>query len=68
MAKADNPPTIDDEIKEIAREIEVRERLYPRWIEQNRISPYAANRRVQVMKSVLQRLTSMKEARSAQKT
>jgi len=36
-------------VAELQRELEVRERLYPRWIEEGRISPGLAHERIHAL-------------------
>ena len=63
--KPPRPITLDDEINEVAREIEMRERTYARLIEQNRMRPEMAERRKAIMLSVLHRLRGLKGDTSA---
>lgn len=55
------PITLDDEIAEVSREIELRERNYPKWIDMGRLRQDHADRRLAVMLSVLKRLRGLKE-------
>ena len=56
------PVTIDEEIASVAREIGLRERVYPGWVRAKRMSQDRADREIQAMKAVLERLTKIKEA------
>lgn len=62
-ARAQRPIGLDDQINEIIREIELRERTYPKWIEAGRLRQEHADRRLAVMKAALQTLRDLKEAR-----
>ena len=55
------PITLDDEIAEVSREIELRERNYPKWIDMGRLRQDHADRRLAVLLSVLKRLRGLKE-------
>jgi hypothetical protein len=46
------PLTIDDMIGEARREIEVRERVFPRWVQAGKITGSEANRRIRLMKKI----------------
>lgn len=48
--------TIDAMIKCIEREIAMRERVYPRWVESKKMSQEKADDEIQIMKAVLDRL------------
>lgn len=47
---------IDDMIKCVEREIGMRERVYPRWIEQKKMSQEKADLEIRTMKAVLDQL------------
>lgn len=46
------PITLDAQVKEIEREIALRRRVYPRWIEAGKLSQTAADRQIAVMEAV----------------
>ena len=52
--------TIDDQIKEISREIGMRRSVYPRQIELGKMSKSKANEKIAIMESVLDRLQKIK--------
>ena len=60
--KPPRPITLDDEINEVVREIELRERAYPKMIEARRLRQDHADRRSAVMLAVLQRLRRLRES------
>ncbi len=56
--------TIKDAIKEINREMEVRERVYPRWIQNGKLNKVIANKQYLALKFALEIL----EEKEAKKT
>ena len=54
------PPTLDDEIACVRREIQYRERVYPRWVAEGKMKPDAADRQLALMRAVLGRLNGLK--------
>lgn len=54
--------TIDDMIKCVEREIGMRMRVYPRWIEQHKMSIEKADLEIRTMQAVLDRLKKLREA------
>jgi len=44
--------TLGDMIREVKREIGLRERLYPRWVEQGKMSSFNADRQIEILKQV----------------
>jgi hypothetical protein len=50
---------IEDQIAEVKREIALRKKVYPKWIEQERITRFEALSRVAVMEAVLESLKSL---------
>ena len=55
------PITIDDELAEVEREIALRKRVYPRWIDARRITREKADRHIALMQSVANRLAEYKK-------
>lgn len=53
--------TIDDMIKCVEREIGMRMRVYPRWIEQHKMSIEKADLEIRTMQEVLDRLKKLRE-------
>jgi hypothetical protein len=53
------PPTIDEEITEIEREIKLRRRVYPRLVADKRTTQQVADRRIEILESVAQRLRAL---------
>lgn len=66
--KRSRPITLDDEIAEVIREIELRERNYPKWVDAGRLRQEHADRRLAVMKSALQTLRDLKEGHIVART
>ena len=57
-------PDLDAQMREVEREIRQRERVYPRWVADGRMTQAAADRQLGVMRAVLNTLTMWKnEAR-----
>jgi hypothetical protein len=52
----DLPLTLDAQIKEVAREIALRRRVYPRWVAAEKLSQTAAERQIEVMEAVKESL------------
>ena len=52
----DAQPSIEEQIKCVLREIGMRERVYPRWIEQRKLLPKKAEREIALMRAVLETL------------
>lgn len=50
--------TLDEMIAEVERELALRRRLYPLWVETNRMSQTAANWQILAIQAVLLRLQS----------
>jgi len=53
--------TIDQQIAEVKREIGMRERVYPRFIEQKRITQAQADERITILQSVLETLERIRD-------
>ena len=53
--------SIDEMLKEVRREIEMRQRVYPRWVEKGIMKPSEAIERQRVMQSVLEELEKRKQ-------
>lgn len=62
------PPPINEQIAEVSREITMRERIYPRWIETGRLSPKVAEHQTEAMKAALVTLKAVASARTPQGT
>ena len=54
------PPTVDQQISEVQREIALRENVYPRWIESGRLTKQKAEHQITCMKAVLGTLMAVK--------
>jgi hypothetical protein len=50
---------LEAEIKCVEREVKLRERVYPRWIQGGRMTQTLADREVDLMKAVLARLRGL---------
>ena len=58
--------TLQDAIKEIRREVKMRECLYPKWIASGKLNKAAAERQLARMKYVLELLEGKGEERPGQ--
>ena len=56
------PITIDDEIAEVRREIQLRERVYPNWVHTGRLKQERADRQLEAMRAVMARLETIRDA------
>jgi hypothetical protein len=56
MANGFFPPTLDEQIAEVEREIKMREQVYPGMVRLKKLSQVKADRQIAVMKAVLGRL------------
>lgn len=56
------PITLTDEIECVRREIKMRRRVYPRWIETKRMTKLQADREIETMEAVLARLIALHQA------
>jgi hypothetical protein len=54
------PPTLDDEIACVRREIGMRERVYSRRVADGKMKPEVADRELETMRAVLATLLSIK--------
>jgi hypothetical protein len=57
--------TLDDEIAEIEREVNLRQKVYIRWIAQGRLTDAKADWQLAVMRRVLMRLQAVRASASA---
>lgn len=46
------PPTMDEMIAEVEREIELRKRVFPRWIANGKMKQDVADRRIRILECV----------------
>lgn len=53
------PITIEDQIACVRREIGFRQRLYPRWVKQEKLTQAAADRELAMMQAVFQTLVDL---------
>lgn len=53
--------TIDEQIKAVEREISMRRRVYPRWVENKRMSQEKAVKEVKAMEAVLETLKEVQK-------
>ena len=51
--------SIEDQIACVKREIGMREKVYPRWIEQKRMTQAKADKEIETMKAVLVTLETL---------
>lgn len=54
---------LEAQIECVTREIAMRERVYPRWIGQGKMTPVKADREIQGMKAVLDTLIRLRDRR-----
>jgi hypothetical protein len=54
--------TLDEQIAEIARELAMRERLYPTWVATRRMKVHDATRQLRRMRAVLRTLERLRDA------
>lgn len=47
---------IDEQVRCVEREISMRERVYPRWVEQKRMTEKKADQELEAMRAVLETL------------
>ena len=52
--------TLEDQISAVAREISFRERLYPRWVVQKKLTQKAAELEIARMRAVLSTLVNLR--------
>lgn len=57
------PVELEKQIECVRREIAFRERLYPRWVESNRINPVRAEHELKCMRAVLETLLKVEAER-----
>jgi hypothetical protein len=53
--------SLEDQIKCVQREIGMRERVYPRWVANGKMSPQKADHELEAMQAVLATLQSMRD-------
>lgn len=53
------PVTLSEEIYCVERELKLRERVYPRFVANKRMTQERADREIELMRSVLRRLKSL---------
>jgi len=56
-------PSIERQIACVKREIAMRERVYPRWVDSGKLKQSVADDEINVMKAVLATLQAVKEAK-----
>jgi hypothetical protein len=54
------PITIEDQIASVEREINLRRRVYPRWVSEGKMKQDKADREIAVMEAVLETLKKVK--------
>lgn len=53
--------TIEDQIKAVEREINMRRRVYPKWVENKRMSQEKADKEIAAMQAVLETLKEVQK-------
>lgn len=59
-------PTLEEQIEEVERELAIRERVYPRWINASKpkISPAVADKQMKRMRAVRDSLIRLRDLRN----
>jgi hypothetical protein len=52
--------SIEDQIKDVAREIAMRRNVYPKWVAAKRMTQQAADRQIAAMEAVIETLNHVK--------
>lgn len=52
-------PSLDEQILCLEREIAMRTKVYPRWVESKKMTEAKANREIEVMKAAVESLRSL---------
>lgn len=55
------PVTLDEMIGECRREIQQRHQVYPRWVQDKRLTARRAARQIEIMQAIMALLISMNE-------
>lgn len=55
-----------EQLREVRREIALRKRVYPRWIEQGKVSKQGADRKIAIMEAVAETLVPLAKAEELQ--
>ncbi len=58
-------PTLDEQIYEVERELQVRAKVYANWLATKKISPEKARQQVSRLEAVLETLREVKHERQA---
>lgn len=58
--------TIEEQIKEVKREIRLRHACYPKWVQSGRMKPEQAEHGIAAMEAVLETLVSVAEFQEKQ--
>lgn len=53
------PPTLSEMLSEVVREIDLRQALYPKFVSARKISKSRADRQIQVMEAVAEKLREL---------
>jgi hypothetical protein len=56
-------PTLSDQIACVEREVRLRERAYPRWVQRRRMTQANADREIRTMRAVLETLQALSARR-----
>lgn len=62
-----SPVTLDEQIAEVRRELELRKRVYPAWVERGKMTQEAADTHMRRMEVALETLETLNRMRKAQK-
>ena len=62
------PLTLDDQIACVEREIELRKRVYPRRVADQKMSPHAARYQIEAMEAVLATLRKIRKMKTEGET
>lgn len=56
-------PSLDQQIREVDREIKLRQRIYPKWVEGKRLKKHDADFRIACLVAVLKHLIQLQHQR-----
>lgn len=55
------PPTLDEILAELEREVVVRKRVFPRWVDNGQLKQELADRRIQLMEAAAALIARMED-------
>ncbi|MGD1842275.1 MAG: hypothetical protein ACFB0B_15465 [Thermonemataceae bacterium] len=60
--------TIDQQIEELERELQMRQKVYPNWVDWNRIDRAVADYRLEVLEACIKTLKKLREDKFGRQT